>query len=177
MKKTIRGVGIGIFLTGAFFTAYDSLFAPSTDKEIALLEQQLRDSEAKVKHLQESAKIEEDVKAETNNEEKEKNKNKDTVQKNDASDVAKGEATKADSSKTDTKPKDDAVKGSIYIYENVSLYDIGKQAEDAGIIENGRELELYLYKPEYSRSIQKGQFELSSDMTLEEMALILTGKK
>lgn len=175
MKKTIRGVGIGIFLTGAFFTAYDSLFAPSTDKEIALLEQQLRDSEAKVKHLQEVAKIEENAKTETNNEEK--NKNKDTVKKNDASDVAKGEATKADSSKTDTKPKDDAVKGSIYIYENVSLYDIGKQAEDAGIIENGRELELYLYKPEYARSIQIGQFELSSDMTLEEMALILTGKK
>ena len=67
--------------------------------------------------------------------------------------------------------------GTIYIYESVSLYDIGKQAEDLNIIKNGRELELFLAKPEYSRSIQIGAFELSSDMTLEQMAKILTGKK
>lgn len=78
-----------------------------------------------------------------------------------------------ESSKLDS----DIVTGTIYIYESVSIYDIGKQAEDLNIIKNGRELELFLAKPEYSRSIQIGAFELSSDMTLEQMAKILTGKK
>ena len=77
---------------------------------------------------------------------------------------------------TDTKEtKEDVVSATIYIYENMSLYSIGQQVENEGIISNGRELELYLSKPEYSRSIQKGAFDLSSDMTIEQIAKILIG--
>lgn len=86
------------------------------------------------------------------------------------------EATEAKKDAT-TSDKGKVQKGTIYIYEAISLYDIGKQVEDLGILANGRELELYLSKPEYARSIQKGQFDLDSSMTLEQMARILTGKK
>ena len=80
---------------------------------------------------------------------------------------------------TDTKEtkEDDVVSATIYIYENMSLYSIGQQVENEGIISNGRELELYLSKPEYSRSIQKGAFDLRSDMTIKQIATILTGTK
>lgn len=177
MKKTMRGFGIGLFIAAACWTAYAQWLAPTSEEQIALLEQQLKDSEQKVKYLQQQVDV-----AQT------------TTTQNDSAQQAE---TKEDNSKTETPadtasneddsnnlpPPDSAtkidvpiVKGTILIYDDVTLYDIGKQAEDAGIIENGRELELYLYKPEYSRSIQIGQFELSSDMTLEEMALILTGK-
>ena len=78
---------------------------------------------------------------------------------------------------TEPSSEENVRHGTILIYEGVTLYDVGKQAEDAGIIENGRELELYLSKPEYARSLQIGQFDLHSTMTLEQMAKILTGKK
>ncbi|MEG0385935.1 MAG: hypothetical protein RR642_14395, partial [Solibacillus sp.] len=57
------------------------------------------------------------------------------------------------------------------------LYEIGQQLEAEQIVKNGREIELYLSKPEFSRSIQKGAFDLHSDMTVDEIAKTLTGKK
>ena len=94
---------------------------------------------------------------------------------NDGTEVA----TNVTEQSTDTKEtkKDDVISATIYIYENMSLYSIGQQVENEGIISNGRELELYLSKPEYSRSIQKGAFDLRSDMTIKQIATILTGTK
>ena len=156
MKKTLRGIGIGLFLAGALFTLLGRIDQPiseektSTYKEkITQLEQQLADANEQITRLQDPTT---DEPIEITSEEK------DNTQANETKD-------------------EDLVYGTVMIYEGVSLYDIGKQAEDAGVIKNGRELELYLAKPEYSRSIQKGHFELHSGMTLEQMAKTLTGKK
>ena len=175
MKKTLRGIGIGIFLVGALWTAFETFFPSNAEQEIALLKQQLQDSENKVKHLQETAQV---TPEQTTDEQSTDKAEQPTDAKTPNEEpVAEEKPAEEAPAPTEEQPAaNDVVTGTILIYENVSLYDIGKQAEDAGIVENGRELELYLYKPEYSRSIQIGQFELSSDMTLEQMAKILTGK-
>ena len=167
MNKTLRGIGIGLFLAGATFTVIQQFDEPISQeksstykKQIKDLEQQLTEAKDQLASLETSTPIAdtpEDGRATTNNTEEQ-------------------QATKQIDS-TEQLSAEDVVYGTILIYEGVTLYDIGKQAEDAGIIKNGRELELYLYKPEYARSLQKGQFELHSAMTLEQMAKILTGKK
>ena len=179
MKKTLRGFGIGLFIAAACWTAYVEWFAPSTDEQIDLLEQQLKDSQEKVQHLQQQVEAEEtNAPPQEEADKEESSKEQPEKTKEPVKEASKKEDAEKDKPKSVDAQKIDVgvVKGTIFIYDNVTLYDIGKQAEDAGILENGRELELYLYKPEYSRSIQKGQFELSSDMSLEEMALLLTGK-
>ncbi|KGR81575.1 hypothetical protein [Lysinibacillus odysseyi] len=161
MKKLLRGIGIGLFLAGAALTVLDLMDSPLSqesnainEKEISALQQQLADANKEIASLKAAST---------------------------PSATAQNESEKAaEQEPSANKPETaepTAISGTIYIYEGVSLYDIGKQAEDAGIIANGRELELFLSKPDYSRSIQKGQFELSSTMTLEEMAKTLTGKK
>ncbi len=162
MKKTLRGLGIGLFLAGAVFTAMDYSDTPPTpqttaqyNEKIHALEQQLKQANEKIATLEEA--------------EQQETPPKDSV-------TSTEETKTEEPAETTDEPEAEKVSGTIYVYEGVSLYDIGKQAEDAGIIQNSRELELFLAKPEYAKSIQKGQFELSSDMTLEEMALILTGK-
>ena len=167
MKRSLRAFGIGIFLVGAALTLYDEFLAPSADDQIELLEQQLEDSEKKANHLQNQ--LNELVPADVEAKESSKEKEAEKVTEQNA------DATSKDSKKQ-PDVQVDVITGTIFVYDNVTLYDIGKQAEDLGIIENGRELELYLYKPEYARSIQKGQFELNSNMSIEEMALMLTGK-
>ena len=167
MKRSLRAFGIGVFLVGAALTLYDEFLAPSTDDQIELLEQQLEDSEKKAKHLQDQ--LNELVPADVEAKETSKDKEAEKVTEQNADATSKH-------SKKQPDVQVDVITGTIYVYDNVTLYDIGKQAEDLGIIENGRELELFLYKPEYARSIQKGQFELNSNMSIEEMALILTGK-
>ena len=158
MKKLLRGMGIGLFLAGALFTVLDVSDEPLTEEraeeEIAELQRQLADANEEIASLKEAASPTEEAK---------EGQNEATV----------GQASPPNQA-GDGKSK--AISGTVYIYEGVSLYDIGKQAEDAGIIANSRELELFLSKPEYARSIQKGQFELNSDMSIEEMAKTLTGK-
>lgn len=161
MKKMLRGVGIGLFLAGASLTLLDFLDSSTTqqtdgayEKEITELQQKLKQANKEIASLKEAAPSGEGT---------EESSNKETSDQ------------KATSPEENTEEAQ-GTSATVYIYEGVSLYDIGKQVEDAGIIANSRELELYLSKPEYARSIQKGQFELNSNMTIEEMAKILTGK-
>ena len=167
MKKTLRGIGIGLFLAGAIFTIIQRFNEPISQekastykKQIKDLEQQLAEAKEQFTNLETSAPI-----ADTTKDDKETSTNTEKQQETEQVD------------NKEQSPEENVAHGTILIYEGVTAYDIGKQAEDAGIIENGRELELYLSKPEYARSLQIGQFELHSDMTLEQMAKTLTGKK
>ena len=167
MKKTLRGIGIGLFLAGATFTVIQQFDEPISQekastykKEIKDLEQQLAEAKEQLTNSQTSAPITDTVEA------KQENTNN-----------TKEQQVTEQIDNTEQSSEKNGVYGTILIYEGVTAYDIGKQVEDAGIIENGRELELYLSKPEYARSLQIGQFELHSDMTLEQMAKLLTGKK
>ena len=167
MKKTLRGIGIGIFLVGATFTVIQQFDEPisqekaSTYKnQIKDLEQQLAEAKEQLTNTETAAPIAATAEAEQ--------KNTDNTEEQQATEQI---------DKAEQSSEENGVYGTILVYEGVTAYDIGKQAEDAGIIENGRELELYLSKPEYARSLQIGQFELHSTMTLEQMAKTLTGKK
>lgn len=159
MKQAFKYLGIGIFLTAFIFTINNHYFELSTNEKeiIKPYQEKIEELQSKINDLQQSIdKANEKLnKAQTENQQPAENK----------------ENNNEDSNGAEVKT------GTIYVYENISLYDIGKQAEDLGIVKNGRELELYLSKPEYARTVQIGQFDLSSDMTLEQMAKILTGQK
>ncbi len=159
MKSSMRAFGIGLFLAGASIALYDQ-FAPSSEKkDIKEYEQQIEKYETKI------ADLEEQLKQPTNEQKKSLSKS-----------ISKDKEVTSNTS-TEKKDAEDVISATIYIYENVTLYAIGQQVEDEGIISNGRELELFLSKPEYARSIQKGAFDLRSDMTVEQIANVLTGKK
>ncbi|AWE08017.1 hypothetical protein DCE79_11740 [Lysinibacillus sp. 2017] len=159
MKSSMRAFGIGLFLAGASLALYDQ-FAPNSEKkDIKEYEQQIEEYETKI------AKLEKQLEQPTNEQ-----------QKSPTASVSKDKEIMSNTS-TEKNDTEDVLSATIYIYENVTLYSIGQQVEDEGIIANGRELELFLSKPEYARSIQKGAFDLRSDMTIEQIAKVITGKK
>ncbi len=168
MKKSIRAFGIGIFLTGAAIAGYEQFFPDQQTADTRTLEKQLKQYEQQIEELNKQLANQEAPK--TKSEKKQKPAENVEEQSN-----ASTQSTK--DSKTPTESTKDVLQATIYVYENVSIYTIGQQAEDLGIVKNGRELELFLAKPEYARSIQKGAFDLRSDMTIEEIAKTLTGKK
>ena len=141
MKKTLRGFGIGVFLVGAIlsFSSNNSSFHSASEenklkKEIATLEKQLLIANGEIEKLKNSEKEVSSI-----NEVEQVNVNNETSSK--------------------VQPhEDNFISGTVLVYEGMSIYDIGKQVEDIGVLTNGRELELFLSKPEYSRSIQKVQF-------------------
>ena len=164
MKAKLKYLGIGFFIAGLLFTIAERYPLPfiesSLDKTSEQhLKQLEKDKNAEIAELKATIKkLQAASDAASNNEE-----------------IISVSEEVNESSESNTS--EDIIYGTIYIYENVSLYDIGKQAEDLKLVSNGRELELFLSKREYARSIQKGQFELSSNMSLNEMAKILTGKQ
>lgn len=177
MKQKIKFFGIGLFCAGLLFSIGERVNIPyiesaedvTSDKKVQEAQKESKSLKKTIDELQTEIN---DLKSQL-----EEAKNTSTT-KNQASDNNSKTDTNTATDTTETESQsEEVVTGTIYVYETVSLYDIGRQAEDLKIVENGRELELFLSKPEYARSVQKGQFELRSDMTIEEMANILTGKK
>ncbi|MEK4700417.1 hypothetical protein MKX47_12540 [Solibacillus sp. FSL R7-0668] len=169
MKKSMRAFGIGVFLTGAVFASYEQLFPDQQAKDTKVLEKQVKQFEQQIEKLNKQLAAQETTETSEAKQQKEENttnQSPNTDEKTSKDKVASSEAS-----------TENITEATIYIYEDVSIYTIGQQAEDLGIVKNGRELELFLAKPEYSRSIQKGAFDLRSDMTIEEIAKTLTGKK
>lgn len=168
MKKSMRAFGIGVFLAGAVFASYEQLFPDQQAKDTKVLEKQVKQFEQQIEKLNKQLATQEttETREAKQKEENTTNQSPNTDEKTSKDKVASSEAS-----------TENITEATIYIYEDVSIYTIGQQAEDLGIVKNGRELELFLAKPEYSRSIQKGAFDLRSDMTIEEIAKTLTGKK
>ncbi|ATP41064.1 hypothetical protein CSE16_13945 [Solibacillus sp. R5-41] len=156
MKTSFRAFGIGLFIAGASFTLYEKFGPSGAIQDVSQYEEQLAAYEKQIASLKQQLK--------TGNE------------PNVATKETKNNAPKSEQP-NDSSDEQDVVTRTIYIYENMSLYDIGQQLEAEQIVKNGREIELYLSKPEFSRSIQKGAFELHSDMTVNQIAKTLTGKK
>lgn len=151
MRTSFRAFGIGLFIAGASFTLYEKFGPTATIHDVSQYEEQLEAYEQQIAGLEQQLQTEDKMDSSA--------KELPKKQSNEASDGQ------------------DVIARTIYIYENMSLYDIGQQLEAEQIVKNGREIELYLSKPEYSRSIQKGAFELQSDMTVDQIAKTLTGKK
>jgi len=66
---------------------------------------------------------------------------------------------------------------TLQIYSGMAPYTVAKKLEDGGIIDNSVEMELLLANAKYARSLQIGSYEVSSSMSLEEIARLITGKK
>lgn len=68
----------------------------------------------------------------------------------------------------------DVAESKLIIYRGITGYEISKKLQDAGIIDNAIDFELFLVNGGYSTRLQIGEFRLNSDMSYKEIAEILT---
>ncbi|RHW38508.1 hypothetical protein D1B33_06415 [Lysinibacillus yapensis] len=162
-RSTLRSFGIAFFIMGLFLTFTDSTSSDRTTEaqykeKIAALEQQLNDANDTISELQ---------------------------QKEPAQPTAETSATKApEENNTDLKASaseskssnEEIVTDTLYIYSGLTPAEVAQKLKDMRIINNSVEMELFLAQPEYATTIQKGQFELNSSMSIEEIADTITGK-
>ena len=166
MKVAFRSIGIGLFVAGMLLTLstrFSFLDLGVQHSDVTLYEQEIASLKGQLKEAEQALQL-------ANGEQPEQNE-----------DVIVAQADEVDEQE-DVPAKDEdeneaAVEATVYIYESMSLYDIGQVIEDEGIVTNGREVELYLSKPDYARKVQKGAFELHSNMSVQEIAKLLTGQQ
>lgn len=158
-KSSLRAFGIACFLIGAIYTSIDTfhLSIPfittsnniETDKQYEETISKLETKLAEAKKQITALKEENSVVA---------------IQQ---------EESKTVTSKA-TNPE--LISGTLYIYSGLTPAEVATKLKEMGIVKNSVEIELFLAQPEYAKSIQKGQFEVNSSMTVEEIANIITGK-
>lgn len=169
-RSSMRAFGIACFLIGASLVLMEQFGINETEtineteykQKISDLEQQLEKANKQITLLEQSHEI--------------------SNTPNEVPNVTTNELTETTGSDSNPTPQDtvrsnEVVEATLHIYSGLTAYEIGKKLEDLGIVKNGLELELYLAKPEYAKSIQIGQFELNSSMSIEEIAKSLTGKE
>ncbi|BDH62169.1 hypothetical protein MTP04_22990 [Lysinibacillus sp. PLM2] len=170
-KSSVRAFGIACFVIGAGYGVYDKL---NTDPHSTIDEQAIAEYEEKITQLEQQL---DEAKNQINQIEQEEQQGQDQLEKvieTDSTENNSNEEVQLEANNMDTP--NDIIHATLHIYSGLTPYDIGKKLEDLGIVENGLELELYLAKPEYAKSIQIGQYELNSSMTFKEIANLITGK-
>lgn len=162
MKKSLRSFGLAFFIIGAFLTivSYFQVNIPF----LSLVEE----NESSQKYEKQITKLENELKAAY--------KQIEQLEEQGLTNKKPAETQTTETSKKTSKKDDEIVHGILQIYSGITPYVIGQKLEDLGIVNNALEVELYLARPEYARSIQIGEFDLHSGMSIEEIAKIITGK-
>ena len=173
-KSSLRAFGIACFVIGALITFSEKFNLPivsSADTKseeqyqtkIAQLEQQLQDANEQLSQIAPVDQTEQNEQAVAN--EDKPAEEVDTTAEETITES--GDPVKEESSE---------VTETLYIYSGLTPAEVSQKLKDMGIIKNSVEMELFLAQPEYATTIQKGQFELNSSMSIEEIANIITGK-
>lgn len=63
---------------------------------------------------------------------------------------------------------------TLTIYRGITSYDISRKLQDAGIIDNALQFELFLVNGGYSKRLQIGDFTIANDMSDEDIATLIT---
>lgn len=153
-RSSLRAFGFAFFLIGALLTINSKVNIPYISSESENVDQ-YKENITKLEHQLDEA-----------------NKQISLLKQNEQSN------TQSQTDIHSTKEmNDDVVTGTLYIYRGLTPADVAQKLKDLGVINNSVEMELFLAQPEYAKSLQKGQFELNSLMSVEEIAAIITGKQ
>ncbi|WP_162920154.1 endolytic transglycosylase MltG [Paenisporosarcina cavernae] len=158
MKEILQGVGIGLILSGSLFwfmqeedISHSSNEITTTNKEkIAHLTKQLEERDAQLAEVQ-----------------------LDLLQ---AQQETTAEPSLSEGTKQEEVPEEDEKSNKVVlvVQPGMSSGEISAILEAEGIIQNKKDLDTYLADNNLSSRIQIGSYTLSKDMTLAEIAKVLT---
>ncbi|RFA36401.1 hypothetical protein CAI16_05110 [Virgibacillus dokdonensis] len=192
MKQPIRlfGIGLltaGIIMLGVYFITNGSTQTADSlsDKElVALVEDKgyhvLTNSEYVAVSVDEAkttaAKNEEqpETKAKSTEEDSKNKEENDKPKSDQDSKKDEGQKEEKDKQKKDEKKEKDKKTYTLKIEEGKPSSDISEKLEKNGIIDEASKFNDYLEDNDYSKKVQLGEFKVSSDMSLYEIAEAIT---
>jgi len=188
MKQPIRYFSIGLIVASiALFVVYKYIDKPQADVDSVDVDTLISTIKDHGYHVMEESEYirlsvlqdnmddedednSDDQKKDTDKEKDDKDKDKDTDKKD--------QKDKDDKNKDDDKEKDDkedsTVKYSIKIDPDMLPTDVSNLLEEENIIKDASKFNTFLEDNDYSQLIQIGTFDVSSDMSQEEVAKIIT---
>ncbi len=200
LKYYLRGLGIGIAVTALILTVFYHTKGKMSDSEIKEQASKLGmvmapttedslfnkpnpdDGESDTSDEDESGEKtsgEKDNEENTETKETEKPTEKETetekpTEKETETEKPTEKETETEEETEEQPPKPQAVTASIEIRSGMFSEAVSRLLEEAGIISNAAEFNMYLENNGYSERICVGTFTVSSDMSYEQLARIIT---
>ncbi len=166
-KSFLRGLSIGIILVTTIFTLYLNPYK----EEIQDNEQQELSQQAVSAYLmnKELTAITTDEYNQLKQKEKDYIKLETELEQSLAQQIPTTESTK--------KPEETASYSyTLEIRQGMNSPDVSGKLEESNIIESAEQLEEYLRSMDWESSVQIGTFEVNNNMSIEEIAKIITKK-
>ncbi|MCP3741392.1 hypothetical protein [Rossellomorea sp. BNER] len=167
-KQSTRSIAFGLFLAGLILFVYQQFFYEIDEKEsIALLEKEgytvLSEKETKANEKQ-IAQLQEQLSQAPKQEEKtqEKAENK------------KEQTNKEDTINKEKKEEPKVYQAVLNITSGMNIVQISDKLAASKIIKSSDEMSDYLAEKNYAEQIKIGEYDVNSEMTIDQIAKIIT---
>ncbi|ASK63187.1 hypothetical protein CFK37_14045 [Virgibacillus phasianinus] len=175
MKQPVRAFSIGLFAAGIILLAIFLYFDTPQNNTDNISQQEM------IKAIEEDGyqvlSEDEYISLSVNNEppkdqkNESKTKDKDKEQEKDQTDDTKSKQKEQD---TKDKEKKEVKKFTLKVEPGLASSSISSILEENGVIDNASKFNKYLEENDYSQYVQLGTFELTTDMTFNQIAEAIT---
>ena len=183
LKYYLRGLGIGIVVTVLVMMAVLGNKQPMTDaevkaraKELGMIENTIiKDVANKNEDVVSDEKVDEETSdVETEIEDEPVEEKTDEPVSEPAEEKVDEPAEEPIEEPADENT-DDSESVTITVVGGDSSWSVSKRMEEAGLIESASDFDKYLCQNGYDKRIRLGNYEITKDMSYEQMAKIITG--
>ena len=177
LKYYLRGLGIGIFITTLILSIAYKNRKPISDDEVKQRAMALgmveTDENSFLSITQEEKTTTEKVTEESTTEKVTEESTTEKVTEKTTTEKPTEKVTESTTESQTKPPEDEAVKYTLQISKGMYSEIVADELYEAGIISNTGDFNAVLENGGYSERIGTGKFELSSDMSYEEIAKII----
>lgn len=171
LKYYLRGLGIGIVVTVLVMMAVLGNKQPMTDAEVKARAKELGMIENTI--IKDVANKNEDVVSDEKVDEE--TSDVETEIEDEPVEEKTDEPTEEPIEEPADENTDDSESVTITVVGGDSSWSVSKRMEEAGLIESASDFDKYLCQNGYDKRIRLGNYEITKDMSYEQMAKIITG--
>ena len=171
LKYYLRGLGIGIVVTVLVMMAVLGNKQPMTDAEVKARAKELGMIENTI--IKDVANKNEDVVSDEKVDEE--TPDVETEIEDEPVEEKTDEPAEEPIEEPADENTDDSESVTITVVGGDSSWSVSKRMEEAGLIESASEFDKYLCQNGYDKRIRLGNYEITKDMSYEQMAKIITG--
>lgn len=174
-KKNLRALALGFFLSGSLIAGYQYLEGDEEISPEANNNQEVEELKEEIVYLEEQlASIEVAQATEELEETEEQPEESEEEPIDEPSDEENSEEN--EESEEEEEPEEEVITATVTLQDGQPSSVATQQLADAGIIEDRLEFDLFLDNNDYAVLVRPGTYEVTSEMSFEEIAATLRGQ-
>lgn len=180
-KKNLRLLALGFFLSGLLVAGVrvvegETSTTPNNEQEVEELEQEIASLEEELARLEVAQATDEQDEEEPEEVEEPEEEEENSDDEADSESEDETEENNEEDDEEEPEEEEEVLTTTVTLEEGQPSSVATQQLENAGIIEDRLEFDLFLDDNDYAVLVRPGSYEVNSDMSFEELAAALRGQ-